>query len=128
MEARSSSRSVLGASVAIVALAVACYLPSLRGAFLLDDLNSVVENPWIRSLWSPGSSLWSVPHHTLHGRPVAAFSFALGQAVFGPSPWAVHAVNLAIHVANALLIFAIARRARRESGSETLLVPFSIAA
>src|SRR5262245_20188835 len=113
MEPKSPHRPVALASLALVGLAIACYLPSFAGVFLLDDRANVVDNPWIRHLWPPGPGWWAVPGRGLDGRPVVGFSFALQNAVLGLDAWSCHAVNLAIHAVNALLVLAIARRAFR---------------
>ncbi len=44
------------------------------------------------------------------GRPLLNLSFALSYALGGMNPWAYHAVNLAIHVLAALVLFGVVRR------------------
>jgi tetratricopeptide (TPR) repeat protein len=43
-------------------------------------------------------------------RPIVGWSFALNYALGGTNTWGYHAVNLAIHVAAALVLFGIVRR------------------
>jgi protein O-mannosyl-transferase len=83
------------------------YLNSLSAPFIFDDQIAVVDNPAIRSL----SGAWSQPRNTpLAGRPIAAFTFAVNYALNGIDPAPYRATNVAIHIACALLLFAIVRR------------------
>lgn len=97
------------AGALLTLLTTAAYLNSFRGVFLFDDVPSIVDNPGLRSL---GQSL--VPPTagglTVSGRPLLALSFALNYAVSGLDVWSYHFVNLAIHLANGLLLAGIIRR------------------
>src|SRR5205814_2349785 len=44
------------------------------------------------------------------GRPVVNLLFAVNYALGGTSPWGYHALNLALHIACALVLFGILRR------------------
>lgn len=99
-----------GAAAALVAAGVlAAYANSLGGPFVFDDQVAIVGNPSLRSL---GAAL--VPPAdsglTVAGRPLLNLSFALNRAAGGDQVWGYHAVNLAIHVAAALLLTALVRR------------------
>jgi len=96
--------------VAIAALIVAVHANGLGGPFVFDDVTSIPLNPSIRSLWPPWGPLTTPPGVTLSGRPIAALTFALNYAVGGLDPRGYHVVNLGLHVANALLAFALIRR------------------
>lgn len=81
------------------------YLPSFRVPFLMDDQVAFLDNPTLRGgplTWAA----WQPPGdgNTVQGRPVLNASFALSYAIGGPDPAAHRAVNLAIHLANALLL------------------------
>jgi Tfp pilus assembly protein PilF len=97
-------------------VAVAAYWNSFQGAFVFDDIYAVVENPTIRSLWPLGPVLDSTHIGSpTDGRPVVNLSLAVNYALGGLNPWGYHAVNLAVHILAALMLFGVVRR--------TLLLP-----
>ncbi len=96
------------ASGAILACAIAAaYGRTFAVPFVFDDIPSIVNNPSLRSLATafapPGDS-------TVSGRPVLNVSLAINYAISGTAPGSYHAVNLAIHIAAALVLFGIVRR------------------
>ena len=100
--------------LAAVVLTVLAYLPSLRGPFLWDDLSEIRDNPAIRTLmppWRPMLEGGELPH-----RPLPYFTFALNYAVHGLEPTGFHVVNIAIHLANGLLVWWIVRESLRRQG------------
>ena len=99
-------------SAALIALsAVAAYHTSFAGSFVYDDEAAIVENPTIRQLW-PIWPAFSPPcdGRTVSGRPLLNLSLALNYALDGLDAWGYHALNLAIHIAAAWLLFGIVRR------------------
>jgi protein O-mannosyl-transferase len=85
--------------------------PMLENQYVIDDVPIVKDNPMIR----PPNSLaglfkshyWqgnSIENENLHYRPITMASFALTIRTFGESPKAHHAINLVLHVLNALLV------------------------
>ncbi len=89
---------------------IAAYSNIFSAPFIFDDRVSILENAGIRRLWPLWPALWAPPQMAISGRPVVSFSFALNYALGGTQVWGYHAFNLIIHILNALLIFAIARR------------------
>ena len=97
--------------LAAVVLTVLAYLPSLHGPFLWDDLSEIRDNPALRTLvppWRPMLEGGELPH-----RPLPYFTFALNHAVHGPEPTGYHIVNVAIHLANGLLVWWVVRESLR---------------
>ena len=94
---------------ALLALAgVLTFSNSLSNPFVYDDAASVVNNATIRQ-WQ--TALAPPPRDTpVSGRPVVNLSFAANYAAGALDPRGYHAVNIAIHIACALLLFAIVRR------------------
>ncbi len=98
--------------LALVGATLAAYSNSFSAPLLFDDLPSIVENPQIRGI----EALWRVFEDsgrgdiTLAGRPVGAWSFALNHALGGLEVWGYHALNLVIHCAAGLVLFALLRR------------------
>ena len=92
----------------MIAIAAALvYANSLSAPFIFDDRSSIVENPAIRSIAAAPSQPRNTP---LAGRPVAGLTFALNFAANELDASKYRAVNVAIHVACALLLFGIVRR------------------
>jgi len=106
--------------VIIVFSGLLAYCNSFSGAWVLDDLPSIVENKTIRQLW-PVSVPLSPPTGmgaTVEGRPLLNLSLALCYSVSGTNTWSYHAFNLAIHLLAALLLFGIVRRTRLKPGED----------
>ena len=99
----------------IVAAGVAAYANAIRTPFVLDDENSVVQNEDIRQLTDLRRVLFPAFNSPAAGRPLVSLSFALNYAAGGLDPRGYHAVNLALHLLCALLVFGLIRR--------TLLLP-----
>jgi Flp pilus assembly protein TadD len=94
----------------VVAAGVVTFWNSLRAPFIWDDQIAIVTNRTIQSLW-PVWGVLSPPSETpVAGRPLVNLSFAINYAIGGLSEGGYHAVNIAIHVACALLLFGIVRR------------------
>jgi protein O-mannosyl-transferase len=102
-------RGSLAAVALLLVAGVMAYWNSLRGPFVFDDVVSIVENPTLQHL-TIGSVLRPPADTGVGGRPLANLSFALNHAANGNSVVGYHAVNLLIHLAGALLLFAILRR------------------
>ncbi len=94
-----------GAIALIVCAVEAAYADSLHGAFILDDLGSIVDSVSIRRLWPPPDIFYlrSGNESGLHNRPVVNLSWALNYAVGGLDPTFYHFPNLAIHILAALV-------------------------
>jgi len=91
-------------STIIVVAGLVAYANSFSVPLMFDDWHAIMTNPTIRSV--RGS--WSLLADTT--RPVAYFSFAANYAVHGLNVWGYHAVNLAIHLFAALVLFDLVRR------------------
>ncbi|MGH7789897.1 MAG: tetratricopeptide repeat protein [Candidatus Binatia bacterium] len=86
----------------LIGLAVLLYAPSLDGPFVYDDPNSITQSALIRQLTPLTRFL------TMSTRPLTDFSFALDYASGGYTPRSYHVTSLALHIANAALLYAIA--------------------
>jgi len=93
----------------IVGLALLAYWNSFAGSFQFDDYNVIVDNPAVASLAAWWQSMPGI-------RPLLKLSYALnremseGGAAGNLGLFGFHAVNLALHAGNALLLHAIVRR------------------
>jgi hypothetical protein len=86
------------------------YANSLAGPFLLDDGVTVVDNTHIRQLWPLSQVLFATRETPTAGRPLVNLSFAMNYAAGGLHVRGYHLVNIAIHLACALLLFGVVRR------------------
>lgn len=101
--------------IGMLLLTALLYLPGTNGSFMFDDYPNIVDNTalhvttldpeaWLRASWaSPASDLQ---------RPLASLSFALNHYFTGMAPLPMKLTNVAIHLLNGLLLFALLRRIR----------------
>jgi len=121
--ANSLRRRIIVYGLMLVAAGTVAYSNSFTSLFVgLDAKESIRDNPHIRTLW-PLTSAMSLDllsdtasaddgskGGTVVRRPLLSLSFALNHRLLGSGAEGFHAVNLAIHLAAALLLFGIARR------------------
>ncbi|ACG74394.1 TPR repeat-containing protein [Anaeromyxobacter sp. K] len=96
---------------AILVLGVAAYANAYRGPFVLDDHSSIIDNADIAhpTRWLPGGPGYaSAPN-----RALTYFTFALNHRLGGLDPVGYKAVNVGIHLAGALLVYALVLLALR---------------
>lgn len=101
----------LAAPAALLLLGAIAYSSSLRGPFVFDDLDSISGNPVIRDLgnyFGGTRGLVQVPN-----RWFGYLTFALNHAAGGLDPFGYHLVNVGLHLANALLVYALVRATLR---------------
>jgi len=94
----------------IVVVGVCTYWNSLAAPFIWDDQTAIVTNPTIQRLW-PLSAPLTPPRETpVAGRPLVNVTLAVNYALGGLNVTGYHAVNIAIHIACALVLFGIVGR------------------
>jgi tetratricopeptide (TPR) repeat protein len=100
-------RLELALAVALAALTIGVYAPVRTFEFVnYDDNLYVVDNPHITQGLSGGDVGWSLTaFENGNWHPLTLLSHMLDVQVFGLNPAGHHAVNLALHVVNALLLF-----------------------
>lgn len=96
------------ACVLIIVAGLVAYHSSFNGPFIFDDIDSIVDNPTIRQLWSFGS-VFNPPSGgvTVEGRPLLNLSLAFNYALGGVDVRGYHMANLGIHVIAGLLLFGV---------------------
>jgi len=100
-------------SLALLGLAVlAAFAGVLRnGWMLLDDPSYVTKNPYVASGLTLRGLQWFL--HAPHGgnwHPLTSLSHMLDVQLFGLAPAGHHAVNLALHLLNVLLLVIVLHR------------------
>lgn len=87
------------------------YWNSWHVPFVLDDKMAITDNPTVRTLW-PLSGPLSPPTDgsPVAGRPLPNLSFAINRALGGEAVWSYHVGNVALHLAAALVLFALLRQ------------------
>ena len=78
----------------------------LRRIVGVDDILAIEENPHVRTLWPLWYAAWAEHESPLSGRPIPAYSLALNFAFGGLDPFGYKLVNLLLHVACGLALFA----------------------
>jgi protein O-mannosyl-transferase len=94
-------------------LCILAYWASLSGGFLFDDFFNLVNNASLRAIGTPTQDWFAAAFSSGTGplrRPISMLSFALNISAFGMNPWAFKAVNLAIHLGNGILVYALGVR------------------
>jgi len=107
------SRAGLYWALAIAAAAVLVYLNTAGNDFVLDDIKLVRDNVRIRSLAGIphlfASSYWGAEGAQALYRPLVLATYAMNYAAHGLSASGYVLVNIALHGAIALLLFALVR-------------------
>ncbi|MBM4086129.1 MAG: hypothetical protein FJ272_15205, partial [Planctomycetes bacterium] len=97
--------------VLVAVVSAATYVNSLANGFVLDDLETVVDNQAIRD-WRNLSLLVSPRYFRQFGefsyRPLATFTHFLDRGLWRLNPVGCHAVNVFLHALNAGLVSLVA--------------------
>lgn len=104
-------------SIVIILLSFAVYFNSLKGDFIWDDIEQIVENPVIKNILNiPSfftSDLWKLignPTIASHYyRPFFLFSLAIDYQLWGLNPLGYHITNLILHGIASFLVYQIGR-------------------
>ncbi len=98
------SRHLLACTVLVV-VAVVAYLPSFSVPFHYDDLWEILANRALKDITD-----WQTILRYNPARALLMFTFALDLHVWGTNTFPYHVENMAIHLANTLLVYALAER------------------
>jgi protein O-mannosyl-transferase len=105
-------------ALGLVALTLAVYLQVGRFGFIpIDDNLYVTKEAHIRDGLSVREITWAfTSFYDCNWIPLTWISLMVDATLYGASPGGHHLANLALHVANVLLVFAVFRRATRNLG------------
>ncbi len=115
--AGSAARASWVIPLAIAAAAFVAFLPALDNGFVsFDDDKNFLDNPNFRGL-GPAQLHWMwTTFHMGHYVPLSWMTLGLDYTLWGMNPLGYHLTSLLLHAANAVLVYAIARRLLRASG------------
>lgn len=120
---KSTTRPLLIVLLAILAVSVvAIYWAGLQGSFIFDDFPNIVHNPALHAFDGSTQSLITAATSGTAGplgRPLTMATFALNFYFFGDLPFSFKLTNLAVHIANSMLIYLWALQVWRRLGHET---------
>lgn len=102
----------------LAALAFLPYLGSLRNDFVYDDIDQVVENPYLRNFHHLReiftSSVWSFMGDfrgsTNYYRPIMSLGYLACYQLFGPRAMGFHLANLLANLGVVFLVFMVTLR------------------
>ncbi len=94
----------------IAAITAATYARSIGGEFVSDDIRTVAENPLLDSLAPANLARIFTSFDGPNYMPLKVLSLAIDRQLFGEGPAGHHAVNVLLHVANAIAVYALLLR------------------
>src|ERR1035441_10023464 len=103
-----ASKQMIIAVAALLALTVFTHWPALRNGFIWDDDDHLTANP---AMTLPGGlrQIWTSVAFSRY-YPLTLTTFWAGRRLWGLNPLPYHAVNIAVHAANAVLVYLLLRR------------------
>ena len=100
-----SGRLVCGLALAVIAVVgVVCYANVVDAPFTFDDESSITRNPFVKH--APSAGLWILWGWNPRRFLVYA-SFVWNYEIGGLQPAGYHAVNIALHIATAWMLFGL---------------------
>jgi Flp pilus assembly protein TadD len=94
----------------LIAVGALAYVNSLQAPFVFDDVGTIEQNPYIRTLWPIWDAMRAPVQSAVAGRPLVSLSLAISYVQGGLSPPAFRVWNTSVLIASSLLLFGIARR------------------
>ncbi|MGD0283385.1 MAG: tetratricopeptide repeat protein [Dissulfurispiraceae bacterium] len=94
----------------IVLVIIIVYSNTLNAPFQWDERLHLVANPLVKDLRyfaHPSEGQWSGQYNFVMRRYIAFLTFALNYRVHGFSVTGYHIVNIAIHIANSILVYLL---------------------
>lgn len=119
--ARRGDRRNRAAFVGLAAAAIVVYANSLPAAFVFDDRATIVSNAALGDFSNVSALFLGVRGGPTGGRPLTSLSFHLNSLVAGRSPAGYRAVNIIIHAAAAMVLYALLHRMLTRASTASFL-------
>lgn len=99
----------------------ALYWPAMGGDFIFDDFPNIVTNAKVQpeALTIDNLAIAANGYDGPIDRPLATISFALNYLAGGKDPFVYKVTSLAVHLVNALLVFALVLRLLTVTGARS---------
>lgn len=99
----------------IVLVSFAVYFNTLFNDFVHDDVDQVVNNPWIKDITKiPAmftTSVWSFQgYNANYYRPMMHVIYLFSYLMFGLNPWGFHLVNIVLHAGASVMVYLVIAR------------------
>ena len=104
---KTPGRSLSAGSALILVLTAVAYIPALQAGFVWDDDDHLTKNPAMVSV-DGLKRIWSSLKVSRY-YPLTLTSFWVQRRFWGLDPLAYHAVNIALHAVNAVLLWTLLR-------------------
>jgi protein O-mannosyl-transferase len=103
-----SRRAVLILSLVVAAAAVLAHAPAISNGFVnWDDARYITGNPMVGHVTWEGVRWAFTTFHETNWHPLTWLSHMLDGTLFGANPAGHHAMSVALHAANAALLFLV---------------------
>lgn len=99
----------LAAAGALLAITIVAHAPAFDAGYVVDDEEYVVENALLHDATGL-QRIWVEPGATSQYYPLVFTSFWLEYQLWGTEPVGYHAVNVALHAVNVLLVWVLLAR------------------
>ena len=93
----------------IIGLTLLAYSPVVHAGFVWDDDAHLTHNPYMEDLQGL-KILWTTPAAMYY--PLTSTTFWIQRHLWGSNPLPYHLFNVALHIVNALLLWALLQRMR----------------
>jgi tetratricopeptide (TPR) repeat protein len=103
----------------LILVGAGVYANSLSGPFIFDDYPAILNNGDIRELWPLWRSSETSDRPSINSRPLVRLSLAGNYMLGGLRVGGYRIFNIAVHIACALVGYALMRRALAGRGLET---------
>jgi tetratricopeptide (TPR) repeat protein len=105
-----------GAFALLCAVTILSLSPVLRAGFAYDDHGYLLDNPNLTAGWAAGLRWAATTFYAANWHPLTWVSHMADLSLFGYDARAHHAVNLALHALNAVVLFLFLRGATGYAG------------
>jgi tetratricopeptide (TPR) repeat protein len=106
---RGPARWEIAGAVLLALVTVLAYMPAVRAGYVWDDREYVWANDALRSLQGL-RQIWSGAAAMPFYMPLTFTSFWLEHHLWGNAPLGYHVTNVALHILDSLLVWAVLRR------------------